>query len=227
MHGNFWKKNQKLWKKGYHILTMIMVFGSLLLFAVKIQMSAIQEQDVVQVMERKSSGQPKIEVVGKIKELDAADEIKKVKVQPTVKKEIKKEVKTPQIKLSQKEYSILTRIVEAETTGGDLKSKRIVAGVILNRVKDKQFPDTIEEVVFQRSGNCTQFSPISDGRYNSVTVTEETKKAVKQVLKGQDDSKGALFFANRKYSSPKNMKWFDSSLKFVFSYGGHEYFTVR
>lgn len=204
MHRDFLEKKQKLWKRSYQVLTVTMAFSTLFLLAIQNSMTAVLKQDTIKVIEPRLTGNPNVEVVGKIKELNAI----------------------PSIELSKQEYSILTRIVEAETTGGDLKSKRIVTGVILNRVKSEKFPDTIEEVVFQRNKTCAQFSPISDGRYYRVTVTEETKKAVRQVLEGQDDAKGALFFANRKYSSVQNMKWFDNHLKYLFSYGGHEYFTI-
>lgn len=130
-------------------------------------------------------------------------------------------------KISKKDYEVLTRIVEAEVTGGDLKSKMMVANVILNRVSNAQFPDTIKEVVFQKNGKVTQFSPISDGRYYSVKVTKETKKAVDRALAGEDNSKGALFFASRSGATKKNMKWFDNNLKPLFHYGGHEYYTTR
>ena len=61
------------------------------------------------------------------------------------------------------EYQTLLQIVEAEATGGDVTSKMMVAGVVLNRVRDSHFPDTIQEVVWQKD----QFQPTSDGRIYS------------------------------------------------------------
>lgn len=130
-------------------------------------------------------------------------------------------------KISQKDYDILTRIVEAEATGHDIKSKLMVANVVLNRVESDRFPDTIEEVVFQNNGKVYQFSPISDKRYYKVKVTKETKKAVDQALSGKDNSKGAMFFAARASANPKNMTWFDRDLKYLFKYSGHEFFTYK
>ena len=59
--------------------------------------------------------------------------------------------------ISDQEFNILTRIVEAEATDKDMKSKILVANVVLNRWKSSQFPDTIEEVVFQRENGAVQF----------------------------------------------------------------------
>ena len=132
------------------------------------------------------------------------------------------------LKISEKDYKILLRIVEAEATGGSQESKRMVANVVLNRVKDDKFPNTIEEVVFQRGTDGTaQFSPISDGRYNKVAITEETQKAVSAAVKGKDETNGALFFLNRDTASSSSLYWFDSSLKYLFECGGHSYYCYK
>lgn len=125
------------------------------------------------------------------------------------------------------EYNSLLQIVEAEATGGDLKSKILIANVVLNRVRDSRFPDSIYDVVFQRSGQTAQFSPVEDGRIYSVTITEDTIEAVDRALDGEDYSEGALFFMARESSDDSNVEWFDSKLKPLFSYGGHEYFTYN
>ncbi|MDF2804902.1 MAG: cell wall hydrolase SleB, partial [Anaerocolumna sp.] len=126
--------------------------------------------------------------------------------------------------LSDKEIEILQRIVEAEASGETTKGKMLVANVILNRVKNTYFPDTVEGVVFQRNGGTYQFSPIKDGRYYSIKVSSDTKKAVNRVLKGEDESKGALYFSARSRADRSSMRWFDNHLTFLFEYGGHEFF---
>lgn len=174
----------------------------------------------------------------KANKIKASKEKEKKKKNKEKSKSNKKQVKSKSMKakavlstsnlaLSKKDIEILTRIVEAETTGGDIKSKLMVANVILNRVEDETFPDTIEGVVFQKLGKTAQFSPISDGRYYSVSITKESKEAVERAISGEDNSKGALFFACRKYSSSKNMRWFDNNLLYLFEYGGHEFFTLK
>lgn len=125
---------------------------------------------------------------------------------------------------SEEDLDILFRIVEAEAGCEDEDGKLLVANVVLNRVKDEHFPETIQEVVFQKEKGVTQFSPISDGRYYSVQISEETVKAVKRALAGEDLSDGALYFAARKYADSDKMKWFDDNLVFLFCHGGHEFF---
>lgn len=125
--------------------------------------------------------------------------------------------------MSSTDYYTLLQIVEAEATGGDLVSKMMVAGVVLNRTKDSHFPDTIYEVVWEDS----QFQPTIDGRYYSCIVTDSTIEAVERVLSGEDYSQGALFFVARDAADTSNLNWFDSSLVWLFEYGGHDFYTYR
>ncbi len=129
--------------------------------------------------------------------------------------------------MSYNDYYTLLQIVEAEATGGDIPSKLLVANVVLNRVKDSHFPDTVYDVVWQRVGGSAQFSPTEDGRIDSCTITNSTIEAVELALQGEDNSQGALFFVARDSASPSNVQWFDSSLVWLFEYGGHEYYTFR
>lgn len=126
--------------------------------------------------------------------------------------------------ISEEDYEVLLRIVEAEAGGEDIEGKMLVAGVVMNRVASEDFPDTVKEVVFQRSENSVQFSPAYSGRYYTVEVSEETIEAVNRVLEGEDISCGALYFAARKRADSENMRWFDEELTFLFSHGGHEFF---
>ncbi len=123
-----------------------------------------------------------------------------------------------------RERSILERIVEAEATDKDRKSKILVANVILNRVRSEEFPDSIEAVVFQRENGKVQFSPTADGRYNSVHVTESTKESVERALEGEDYSEGALYFVEKTIANPKNVSWFEQSLTRLFTYEGHSFY---
>lgn len=128
------------------------------------------------------------------------------------------------IQLSQTDKEVLLRIVEAEATGEDVTGKMLVANVILNRVNSDEFPDTVEKVVFQKSGKKYQFSPIRDGRYYKVSISETTEEAVERVLDGEDYSKGALYFMSRRQANKSNVRWFDRSLTWLLEYGTHEFY---
>lgn len=127
--------------------------------------------------------------------------------------------------MSDADYDTLLHIVEAEAGTEDVKGRVLVANVIMNRVKNKEFPDTVTEVVWQNTDGVPQFSPTYDGRINEVTVTDETKEAVKQALEGVDYSEGALFFIQKSEAEAQNVSWFEKDLKRLFKYGVHEFYT--
>lgn len=126
--------------------------------------------------------------------------------------------------LTDEDMEALLRIVEAEAGCEDEEGKLLVANVVLNRVNNDSFPETVTEVVFQRENGVTQFSPVANGRYYTVEISESTVSAVGRALIGEDISEGALYFAARKYADSDKMKWFDDNLTFLFSHGGHEFF---
>lgn len=131
------------------------------------------------------------------------------------------------IKVSKEEIAMLERIVEAEASGEDMKGKILVANVVINRIKDEEFPDTIEGVIFHKVKGKYQFSPVASKRYYKVKVSKETKEAVIRALEGEDYSKGALYFMARKKSKKSNTIWFDNNLKKLFQHGGHEFYKNK
>lgn len=121
---------------------------------------------------------------------------------------------------SESDYHVLLRIVQAEAGNCDLKGRILVANVILNRVEDEEFPDTITEVVYEKN----QFSPVIDGSIKRCKVTDKTREAVDRALSGEDYSEGALYFMNRRTAAKKNVRWFDRNLESLFQHGNHEFF---
>lgn len=75
------------------------------------------------------------------------------------------------------EMELIAQLVMAEAGNQDLTGKRYVVDVVLNRVDSDDFPNTVEEVIFQEN----QFSVIEDGAFDEAgwTITEECYEAVK------------------------------------------------
>jgi len=147
-----------------------------------------------------------------------AEEEKKAAEEAARKAEEEKAVNA--MSVSQDDYQVMLRIVQAEAGVCDDKGKILVANVILNRVKSGKFPDTVRGVVYSPS----QFSPVSNGRINTVKVTDDTTQCVDRALSGEDYSDGALYFMNRRGSKSGAVRWFDSRLTYLFQYGNHEFF---
>lgn len=126
--------------------------------------------------------------------------------------------------ISEEDYDALVRLVEAEASGEDIKGKMLVANVVLNRMENAAFPDTVKEVIYQREGGTAQFSPVASGKIDRVTVSDETKEAVERALCGEDESAGALYFVAPAYASAENRQWFENNLTLLFAYRGHEFY---
>lgn len=176
-----------------------------------------KESEQIQLTSETSEQEELIEESAQVMQQELANQIASQVTKAEQKKKAQEEKK---IHLSKTDTKILERIVEAEATGEDIEGKMLVANVILNRVNCEEFPDSVEKVVFSKK----QFSPIRDGRYYSVSITDETKEAVKRVLNGEDKSNGALYFMSRKKANAKNVAWFDAHLTKVAEYGTHEFF---
>ena len=88
----------------------------------------------------------------------------------------------------------LSRIISAEAKGEPLRGKIAVGNVILNRVANRAFPNTIYGVIFDKK-NGVQFTPAANGTVYA-TPTEESIIAAKICLEGYTVSTGILYFVN-------------------------------
>jgi len=136
-------------------------------------------------------------------------------------------VLTPQyvVEADAQDIDALMRLVEAEAGCEDETGKLLVANVVLNRVRDSHFPDSIYEVIYQKNERVTQFSPVSNGSIDTVKVSDETREVVYRALYGEDVSQGALYFMARRAAEADSVYWFDNNLTLLFSYGGHDFFA--
>lgn len=141
--------------------------------------------------------------------------------------ELQKHLNKIEYNVTDKDVESLERIVEAEAPDEDMIGKILIANVVLNRVKADGFPDTPYAAIHERINGRAQFSPLDDGRYNTIVVSNSSKEAVERALEGEDYSQGALFFAARSLASKRAMSWFDTHLDRLFQHGVHEFFTYK
>ena len=104
---------------------------------------------------------------------------------------------TETIAIDPEDALILMRIAEAEATACSVEERAYIMAVVLNRVASTSFPDTVEAVVFQDN----QFSPIKDGRYYSVELTDEDYLALAEIESGNYIDFEGLYFENCKGES--------------------------
>lgn len=86
----------------------------------------------------------------------------------------------------------LSRLIYAEAGGESLDGKIAVGNVVLNRVADAAFPDTVKGVIFDTAGGV-QFTPVASGAiYND--PPEECVIAAKLALDGANTAGASLYF---------------------------------
>jgi len=111
---------------------------------------------------------------------------------------------------------ILLKIAMAEAEGESVEGKALVMLVVLNRVWSEDFPDSIEEVVFQPR----QFSPVTEGgRYYTTEPDAGCYEALELVMSGWDESYGALYFESCEKDS-----WHSENLEFLYQVGNHKFY---
>lgn len=118
------------------------------------------------------------------------------------------------------ESYLLAKIAMAEAESEDTEGKALVMLVVLNRVwDDEEFPDTIEEVIYQPE----QFSPISNGRFDKVEPDADCWAALDLIMLDKwDESYGATYFESESEST-----WHSENLVFLFQHGKHYFYTDR
>ena len=118
---------------------------------------------------------------------------------------------------SAEESYLLARIAMAEAEGCNTQTKTLIIMCVLNRVWSDEFPDTIEEVIFQEN----QFSPIDNGRWDRVEPNEDCYEAVKVVMEAKYDySGGATYFEN----CADEDNWHSRNLEFLYESQGIRFY---
>ena len=114
---------------------------------------------------------------------------------------------------------ILAKMAMAEAEDQDTEGKALVIRVILNRVEDEHFPDTIKGVVSQKNA----FTPYWNGRYKKVKPDADCYNALILVKKHDwDKSQGATYFEMTSGST-----WHTRNLKRLFKHGCHTFYKEK
>lgn len=95
-------------------------------------------------------------------------------------------------RLSSSDHDLLARLIEAEAQGEPYAGMVGVAAVVLNRVKDPRFPNTIPGTVYERHA----FESVTNGLIWRRQPSTTAYKAAQDAANGWDPTYGALFFWN-------------------------------
>lgn len=87
------------------------------------------------------------------------------------------------------EIDVLAKLIEAEAGDTDLMTMTAVGAVVMNRVQNGAFPDTVLQVVY--SGGS--FDSVMSGDIDAVKPGEMAYRAAEDAMMGYDPSNGALY----------------------------------
>ncbi len=86
---------------------------------------------------------------------------------------------------------LLAKAIYAEARGEPYTGQVAVGAVILNRVKNASFPNTIAGVIYQKGA----FTAVDDGQIN-LTPNDTALKAAQDALNGWDPTYGCIYYFN-------------------------------
>ncbi|MBQ7953511.1 MAG: cell wall hydrolase [Clostridia bacterium] len=113
----------------------------------------------------------------------------------------------------------LSRIVHAESAGEPVNGQIAVANVVLNRVKDINYPNTIYGVIFDRNYGI-QFQPVANGTiYNN--PSKKSVYAAKRAANGESYAGESLYFLNEKIAT--NF-WIVNNRKYYTTINNHSFY---
>ena len=110
----------------------------------------------------------------------------------------------------------ISRVIHRESGNQPMKGKMAVGNVVLNRVADPIFPDTVEGVLAQKN----QFSTYASGALAATKPSESSIIAAKLVMDGGvvEETRGAYYFDSGTNS------WAARNKQLIATIGGHHFY---
>ena len=112
-------------------------------------------------------------------------------------------------------------IIHSEARWEPMAGKIGVGNVIQNRIKSKEYPNTLIEVIFD-AFPVVQFQPVMTGGIREYP-DKEAYIATYLLLEGYNTVGDCMYFVNRE----KGSEWFDEKLQLVVQYGNHTFYTYK
>ena len=91
------------------------------------------------------------------------------------------------------DIQLMARAINGEARGEPYEGQVAVGAVILNRVKDSRFPNSISGVIYQAGA----FTAVSDGQINiAISEGSTVYKAAQDAMNGWDPTGGCVYYFN-------------------------------
>ena len=98
------------------------------------------------------------------------------------------------------DIQLMARAINGEARGEPYEGQVAVGAVILNRVKDSKFPNTISGVIYQPGA----FTAVADGQINQpISEGSTVYKAAQDAKNGWDPTGGCIYYFNPQTATNK------------------------
>lgn len=112
--------------------------------------------------------------------------------------------------LTEEEKNLLLKLGMAERGDtGCVECTALVMNTVLNRLADERFPSSIRKIIYAQD----QFTPVVDGSYEKAKPNDLCRQALEMVIKGWDESQGALY-----YEWCEGESWHSKNLNLLFQH---------
>lgn len=112
--------------------------------------------------------------------------------------------------LTEEEKQLLLKLGMAERGNtGCAECTALVMNTVLNRLSDSRFPSSIRNIIYAQD----QFTPVMDGSFEKAQPNELCESALEMVIKGWDESQGALY-----YEWCEGESWHSQNLELLFQH---------
>ncbi len=118
--------------------------------------------------------------------------------------------------INKEDRDLMLRCAFAEGGNQGEDGMWLIMSVIMNRVENPNFPNSIREVIYQPH----QFSVVTDGRIDEVEPTEATEMAMVRIEDGEIAPEIVAF-------ERKNSHVLDEWFTYAFTYRDHAFYTPK
>lgn len=118
--------------------------------------------------------------------------------------------------LTPQEIHLIEATIKNEV--GDLSEtyQKLITEIIYNRIVSDKFPNTVEEVLYQKN----QFCGIENWYNSNTEIPNSISEIVKEVFTKENPSHNAVYYYNPALSETESIIWFEYSgdVEFIFEY---------